>query len=69
MSLSLTRPTAPPWGHDVNEALKLYGSGGENSPAYVDTYEVAVKKLKALVEKMRSILPEPTEWAMLEGDD
>ena len=53
----------------VNEALKLYGSGGENSPAYVDTYEVAVKKLKALVEKMRSILPEPTEWAMLEGDE
>ena len=53
----------------VNEALKLYGSGGENSPAYVDTYQVAVQKLKARMEKMRATLTDPTEWQKLEGDE
>ena len=53
----------------VNEALKLYGSGGKDSPAYVDTYETAVLKLRDRIEKMRAILPDPTEWHILEGDD
>lgn len=53
----------------VNDALSLYGSGGQNSPAYVDTYDVAVEKLKARVEKMRSVLPNPTEWQTLENDE
>lgn len=53
----------------VNEALSLYGSGGENSPAYVDTYKVAVEKLRVRVEKMRAVLIEPTEWKKLEHDE
>ncbi|WP_371262656.1 type I restriction endonuclease subunit R, EcoR124 family [Selenomonas ruminantium] len=53
----------------VNDALSLYDSGGQNSPAYVGTYDVAVEKLKARVEKMRSVLPNPTEWQTLEKDE
>ena len=53
----------------VNEALKLYGSGGTNSPAIVDTYEVAVKKLNTLLQNLKSNLSEPSSWADLKNDE
>jgi type I restriction enzyme R subunit len=54
---------------DVDKALKLYGSGGSNSPAIVPTYEVAVAKLKELLHQMKQILPVPANWADLKNDE
>ncbi len=53
----------------VNEALRLYGSGGKTSRAIVDTYAVAVEKLQQKVEAMRAALPNPTDWQLLEQDE
>ncbi|WP_430112036.1 type I restriction endonuclease subunit R, EcoR124 family [Paenibacillus sp. B1-33] len=53
----------------VNQALKLYGSGGKSSKAIVDTYETAVKKLAIKVAEMISTLPDPTEWQTIEHDE
>lgn len=53
----------------VNKALKLYGSGGSNSPAIVDTYEVAVEKMNVLLKKVEEILPDPAQWADLKTDE
>lgn len=50
----------------VNQALKLYGSGGKSSKAIVDTYEIAVKKLAIKVTEMIPTLPDPTEWQIIE---
>lgn len=52
----------------VNTALKLYGSGGKSSPAIVDLYATAVKKLKIKLNKMILTLPDPTAWATLKND-
>ncbi|NFE75192.1 type I restriction endonuclease subunit R [Clostridium botulinum] len=46
----------------VEEALKLYGSGGSSSKAIVDTYSVAVEKFKINVFEMMESLPDPAEW-------
>ncbi|MGG8382753.1 type I restriction endonuclease subunit R, EcoR124 family [Bacillus sp. R-CC1] len=53
----------------VNQALKLYGSGGKSSKAIVDTYETAVKKLAIKVTEMIPTLPDPTEWQTIEHDE
>ncbi|WP_010631105.1 type I restriction endonuclease subunit R [Sporolactobacillus vineae] len=53
----------------VDQALKLYGSGGKSSKAIVDTYETAVKKLAIKVTEMIPTLPDPTEWQTIEHDE
>lgn len=53
----------------VNQALKLYGSGGKSSKAIVDTYETAVKKLSIKVYEMIPTLSNPTEWQTLESEE
>ena len=52
----------------VDRALKLYGSGGESSPAIVDTYDVAVSHLNVLIKAMRDELPNPVDWINIQGD-
>ena len=49
----------------VNEAIKLYGSGGKSSKVIVDQYDIAVSKLKKLLSEMVLTLPEPSEWASI----
>ena len=51
----------------VNEALKLYGSGGKSSKVIVDQYDIAVSKLKKLLSEMVLTLPEPSEWASIKN--
>ena len=53
----------------VNTALKLYGSGGSNSKAIVDTYVNSVLKFKVNVEEMIPILPNPSDWQTLKTDE
>lgn len=53
----------------VNTALELYGSGGKSSPAIVDLYETAVKKLRIKVEVLIPTLSDPTEWASLVSNE
>nr|WP_269719476.1 DEAD/DEAH box helicase family protein [Bacillus timonensis] len=53
----------------VNQALKLYGSGGKSNKAIVDTYATAVKKLALKVAEMIPTLPDPTEWQTMEHDE
>lgn len=50
----------------VEDALRLYGSGGKNSKVLVDTYSVAVAKFNKLVMDMIATLPEPSRWKELE---
>ena len=51
----------------VNEALKLYGSGGKSSKVIVDQYDIAVSKLKKLLNDMVLTLPEPSEWGSIKN--
>lgn len=53
----------------VNEALRLYGSGGKSSKAIVDTYATAVQKLEIKVTEMIPTLPNPTDWQTIEHDE
>lgn len=53
----------------VNSALELYGSGGSSSPAIVDLYETAVKKLYINISELIPTLPDPTEWQNLQNDE
>ncbi|MFS8210842.1 type I restriction endonuclease subunit R, EcoR124 family [Paenibacillus sp. S29] len=53
----------------VNEALKLYGSGGKSSKAIVDTYVNAVHKLAVKVTVMIPTLPDPTDWQSIANDE
>ena len=52
----------------VETALKLYGSGGSNSKAIVDTYIVAVEKFSIKVLEMVKSLPDPSEWQEIKDD-
>lgn len=52
----------------VDTALKLYGSGGSNSKAIVDTYETAVKKFQLNVVEMIQTLTDPSNWQSIKGD-
>lgn len=53
----------------VNNALKLYGSGGESSQVIVDNYDVAVSKLRQKINDMLVILKNPTEWFNLKNNE
>lgn len=53
----------------VNEALKLYGSGGKSSKVIVDQYDIAVSKLKTLLSDMVFTLPGPSEWASIKDHE
>ncbi|GKX31348.1 DEAD/DEAH box helicase [Vallitalea longa] len=52
----------------VENALKLYGSGGSSSRAIVDTYIVAVEKFNISVLEMVESLPDPSKWEELKDD-
>lgn len=52
----------------VDTALKLYGSGGSNSKAIVDTYETAVKKFQLNVGEMIQTLTDPSNWQSIKDD-
>lgn len=56
---------------NVNKALKLYGSGDGSSisPAIVDTYDVAVKKLAVKIQDMISTLKNPADWLLLKNNE
>ncbi len=49
----------------VEEALRLYGSGGTSSHVIVDTYNVAVSKFSNLLVTMVESLNDPAEWMRL----
>lgn len=53
----------------VDQALKLYGSGGKSSKVIVDTYEAAVKKLAIKVTELIPSLSDPTEWQTIERNE
>lgn len=53
----------------VNEALLLYGSGGNSSSVLVEKYEDAVKILRSTFETLVSELPDPTRWADIRNDE
>lgn len=53
----------------VNQALKLYGSGGKSSKAIVEPYHTAVEKLAIKISEMVSTLPDPTSWQTIEHDE
>ncbi len=46
----------------VKEALKLYGSGGENTSVIMPEYPVAVKNFAAAVPNMTAVLYDPANW-------
>lgn len=52
----------------VDEALTLYGSGGNNSRAIVDKYDVAVEKFNIDVSDMVETLTDPSKWASFKSD-
>lgn len=52
----------------VEDALKLYGSGGKSSKVLVDTYLIATEKFKNYVIEMVEILPEPSRWKEFENN-
>lgn len=52
----------------VNTALTLYGSGGKSSPAIVDLYENAVRKLRVTVDTLVETFSDPTEWMTIQND-
>ncbi len=53
----------------VNEALRLYSSGGKSSKAIVDTYVTAVQKLEIKVSELLPTLPNPTDWQTIKEDE
>ncbi|MDK4195877.1 HsdR family type I site-specific deoxyribonuclease [Staphylococcus pseudintermedius] len=53
----------------VNEALILYGSGGESSQAIVKPYPEAVDEFVDYSQKVMEILNNPTDWQALETDE
>lgn len=53
----------------VNEALVLYGSGGESSPAIVAPYPEAVDQFQQYIKDLKQMLQDPTTWQELEIDE
>ena len=53
----------------VEDALRLYGSGGKNSKVVVDIYDNAVKQLKVYFIELNQILKDPAEWKKIEFDE
>lgn len=52
----------------VDNALKLYGTGGTSSKAIVEPYETAVEQLNIKIEKIKSIMPDPMTWQEIQND-
>ncbi|RWZ54567.1 type I restriction endonuclease subunit R [Halobacillus fulvus] len=53
----------------VNEALILYGSGGESSQAIVKPYPEAVDEFVKYSQEVMEILKDPTDWQALEKNE
>ncbi len=53
----------------VNDALRLYGSGGHSSKAIVEPYETSVQKFAIKITEMTPTLPDPTDWQTIEHDE
>src|SRR5690625_680601 len=53
----------------VNNALKLYGTGGTSSKAIVEDYETAVAKLNINIEELKSTLLDPTAWQEIKDNE
>ena len=53
----------------VNEALILYGSGGESSKAIVKPYLKAVEEFVGYSQEVMELLGDPTNWQALEKDE
>lgn len=53
----------------VNDALRLYGSGGKSSKAIVEPYETSVQKFAIKIVEMTPTLPDPTDWQTIEHDE
>ncbi|MEK4649566.1 HsdR family type I site-specific deoxyribonuclease [Exiguobacterium sp. FSL W8-0210] len=53
----------------VNDALRLYGSGGKSSKAIVEPYETSVQKFAIKIAEMTPTLPDPTDWQTIEHDE
>lgn len=53
----------------VNEALILYGSGGESSEAIVEPYRQAVETFTAYSQEVMQLLEDPAMWQDLETDE
>lgn len=53
----------------VNDALRLYGSGGKSSKAIVEPYETSVQKFAIKIAEMTPTLPNPTDWQTIEHDE
>ena len=51
----------------VEEALKLYSSGGSSTVALVATYEEAVSEFSQALGEMERLLPNPTDWQEFKG--
>lgn len=55
--------------YNVNEALKLYGSGGESSSVIMPYYDEAVRQLHAAMIALKAVLKDPTRWGAFCRDD
>lgn len=53
----------------VDEALRLYGSGGKSGKAIVEPYETSVQKFAITIVEMIPTLPDPTDWQTIEHDE
>ncbi|NEW63408.1 HsdR family type I site-specific deoxyribonuclease [Granulicatella sp. zg-ZJ] len=53
----------------VNEAIRLYGSGGKNSYVLVEKYDDAVILLRKCMDDLILSLPNPTEWPTIQYDE
>lgn len=54
---------------NVNEALKLYGSGGKSSSVIMPYYDEAVRQLHTAMIALRTVLKDPTRWGALSRDE
>ncbi len=53
----------------VDEALRLYGTGGTSSKAIVDDYKTAVEKLNIAMNEMKTEMTDPTTWQEFQNDE
>src|SRR5690625_3627347 len=53
----------------VNNALKLYGTGGTSSKAIVEDYETAEEKLNIKIVELKSTLLDPTAWQEIKDNE
>ncbi|MEB7691187.1 HsdR family type I site-specific deoxyribonuclease [Staphylococcus equorum] len=52
----------------VDNALKLYGTGGTSSKVIIEPYDTAVEQLNIKMEEMKLIMPDPTSWQEIQND-